>query len=391
MDDKSLSGKRILLLFPHMVFPGGALHYMLKLSELLMKNGAVVGILTLRADNRIFGSAAGAEILSIGGPLTNSVGYWLFFPLWQKKLEDQVRDWRPDILVPQVFPANWWAWLYRKKHPAIHTVWICPEPSAFVHSHDWINALRPFWKKYLARLLRPLLASIDIRLSRYAEKIVVNSRYTASMVERIYHRQADAVAYPGIDLDRFQPCDIAMKQDAFITVAKLTKFKRVDFLLRVFSLLLQRHKQFIYHIVGQGEEEEFLRKLAGQLGIADKVIFHGSLDNRQLAVLLGKAKLFLHGSVAEPFGMAPLEAIACNTPVIAHRSGGPVEFVNDSCGLLLDTLSEKKWCRAIDDFLVRLKTDQDYFSNVAAQARKFSWDMTLAPALQLIAGAASGR
>ena len=239
--------------------------------------------------------------------------------------------------------------------------------------------------------MRPLLASIDIRLSRYAEKIVVNSRYTASMVERIYHRQADAVAYPGIDLDRFQPCDIAMKQDAFITVAKLTKFKRVDFLLRVFSLLLQRHKQFIYHIVGQGEEEEFLRKLAGQLGIADKVIFHGSLDNRQLAVLLGKAKLFLHGSVAEPFGMAPLEAIACNTPVIAHRSGGPVEFVNDSCGLLLDTLSEKKWCRAIDDFLVRLKTDQDYFSNVAAQARKFSWDMTLAPALQLIAGAASGR
>lgn len=389
MADKTLSGKRVLLLFPHMVLPGGALYYMLKLSELLLKRGAVVGILTLQADTRVYGSDSGAEILSIEGPLTNAVAYWLLFPIWQKKLEGLIRNWRPDILVPQVFPANWWAWLYRKKHPVPRTVWICPEPSAFIHSPEWINALRPLWKKYLARTLRPMLASIDLRLNRFADKIVANSRYTASMVERIYHRQADAIAYPGIDLDRFRPDDAVMKQDALITVAKLSRFKRVDFLLRVFSLLLHRHKHLIYHIVGQGEEEEFLRRLAGQLGIADKVIFHGSLDNRQMVVLLRKAKLFLHGSVSEPFGMAPLEAIACNTPVIAHRSGGPPEFINDACGRLLDSLSDKDWCRAIDDYLVMLEADPDYFSKVSEQARKFTWETTLDPALKLIAGEAS--
>jgi len=379
-----LGGKRVLMLFPHMVTPGGALNYMLKLSELLVLKGATLGILTLQADMEKYGSIKGVEILRIDGPLTSEIVYWLFFPFWQKKIRRKILDWQPDVLVPHVFPANWWAWLHKKRESAIPVVWICPEPSAFIHSQDWIEALKPFWKKYMARAMKPVLAFADIKLSRFSDKIVVNSKYTAGMLEKVYHRKADAVAYPGIDLIEFHPENSIEKQEIIVTVAKLSKFKRIDFLLQVFSRLLKRYPQLVYHIVGQGEEEKSLKKLAAELHISDKVIFHGITDNQHLAALHQRALLFLHGSIAEPFGMAPLEAIACNTPVIAHSSGGPLEFVNDSCGRLIDSLSKEKWCEEIDNFLSRLKANPEYFRGIEENARKFSWDSTLAPALLLI-------
>jgi D-inositol-3-phosphate glycosyltransferase len=67
-------------------------------------------------------------------------------------------------------------------------------------------------------------------------------------------------------------------------------------------------------------------------------VFHGAASDADLRELYQRSRLFLHGSVDEPFGMAPLEAIACGTPVVAHRSGGPAEFVTAECGRLVDSL-----------------------------------------------------
>src|SRR4051812_3225806 len=105
--------RRILLLLPHLVTPGGALTYTLKLAEELLSRGASVGIVTLRADEQKMTLPAGVELLSADGPLTSSLRYWLLFPLWQRRLEKLIRQWEPDCLVPQVFPANWWGWLYK--------------------------------------------------------------------------------------------------------------------------------------------------------------------------------------------------------------------------------------------------------------------------------------
>ncbi len=122
MNDKGqkLRGKRVLLLHPHMVLPGGALNYMLKLGEQLRAQGATVGILTLQVDRQKYGDIDGVELLVIKGPLTSALSYWLLFPYWQMKINRQIREWQPEVLVPQVFPANWWAWLYKrtgKAHP----------------------------------------------------------------------------------------------------------------------------------------------------------------------------------------------------------------------------------------------------------------------------------
>jgi glycosyltransferase involved in cell wall biosynthesis len=349
----------------------------------LAERGATVGILTMRADLDRFPPPEGVEVIQLHGPLTSSLAYWGALPLWQNRIDDALAAWRPDVLIPQVFPANWWGWLHRRRHPRVGLIWVCHEPSAFIHSRPWINALVPFWKRWLARLLRPLLAAADIRLSRHTDRLVANSAHTAAMARTVYGRDADAIVYPGIDQTIFRPVS-GEGRAGIITVARLTRFKRVDFLLRVFALVSASHPDLTFTIVGQGEDENALRALAAELGVGSRVLFPGSVDTGTLARLYRRSRLFLHGSVDEPFGMAPLEAIASGTPVVAHNSGGPMEIVDDTCGRLLDSLSMERWSEEIDAYLGMLQNNADYVAKVSDRASRFGWEKTLEPIVTVI-------
>lgn len=367
----TISAKRILILFPHMIVPGGALSYTLKLAELLAQQGATVGILTMRHDPDRFPPPHGVEIIEVDGPLTSSLRYWCLFPFWQSRINAMIDRWQPDLLIPQVFPSNWWGWLHRRRH-VVPLLWICHEPSAFIHSQGWIRALKPWWKSLLAQCLRPLLSRLDRSLVRYSDSIVANSRFTAQEVERIYGIRPAAVAYPPVDTAFFTPED-GVREEAIVTVAALSKFKRVDFLLRVFARVVQSNPRLVYHIVGTGDEEARLKGLADSLGIRGAVVFHGSLPTDKLRERYQRSLLFLHGGINEPFGIAPLEAIACGTPVVAHNSGGPMEYVSDSCGRLVNGTSEEEWAETVTLFLRQLETTPEYFRTVPKNARSFSW------------------
>jgi glycosyltransferase involved in cell wall biosynthesis len=384
-EGRLLGDARILLLFPHMVSPGGALGYTLRLAEQLLGCGATVAILTLRAEKNAFELPRGLEVITLDGPLTSSLGYWLLYPRWQQKIDQAVSLWRPDVLVPQVFPSNWWGWLAKKKHPGIKLAWVCHEPSAFIHSMAWIMALQPRWKSLLARALRPFLKRLDVALARYSDRILANSRFTAGEAERVYGLIPDGIAYPGIDFAAFSAGE-GPKDPALITVGKLTRFKRIDFLLEVFKEVLKVHPDLIYHIVGTGPEETVLREVARRLGIDSRVVFHGAVTDSALFEMYRQSLLFLHGSMDEPFGMAPLEAIACGTPVVAHRSGGPAEFVTEECGRLVDSREMPDWGREIADYLDVLRGSRGNPARVRECAKRFDWAVSLQPAVEAIVG-----
>jgi glycosyltransferase involved in cell wall biosynthesis len=385
MDDMlSIEKARILLLFPHMITAGGACHYALRLAEQLRGRGATVAILTLRVDQGVWSVPTGIQLIPLDGPLTSSLGYWLLFPLWQGRINRAIAAWRPDVIVPQVFPANWWGWLYKRNHSGVKLAWVCQEPSAFIHSMAWIRALRPRWKSLLARSLRPYLAAKDVSLARHCDRIIANSRFTGSELERVYGVVPDVIAYPGVDFPDL-PVEKRQKERSIITVARLTKFKRIDFLLEVFRRVLKVHPDLTYHIVGTGEEEIFLRELAKRLGLVSRVVFHGAADGSTLTDLYRRTSMFLHGSVGEPFGMAPLEAIACGTPVVAHKSGGPMEFVSEDCGRLIASLRVEDWEEEINEYLEFLFAHPDFPDRVRECARRFDWPLSLRPAVELIA------
>ena len=382
-----MTGILVLILFPHITMPGGALNYARKLAEELRTSGATVGILTLQADQTRFPAIPGVETMSLGGPLTSSLWYWLLLPLWQRRINKSILAWQPDVIVPQVFPANWWGWLYKRSYPATRLVWICQEPSAFIHSRQWIEALTPWWKRVIARVLQPLLSRIDIQLAQQCDAAIANSIYTAGTLEQTYGFPAAGIAMPGLDLSAFSACSEPRSRE-IITVARLTKFKRVDFLLDVFAELLKFYPELRYNIVGTGEEERALHEKADQLGIQSRVQFHGAVSDETLAELNRRSCLFLHGARNEPFGMAPLEAIASGTPVVAHRSGGIQEFVSDQSGRLIDSSDPIEWGKLCAGYLDLISKQPGFHTDVCASARQFGWSETLKPALKIIAGVA---
>ncbi len=252
-------------------------------------------------------------------------------------------------------------------------LWVCQEPSAFVHSQRWINALEPVWKSWMARILRPFLANVDKRLADYGNAVVANSRFTAEQIKSVYGMEVAGIAYPGVDMEEFPPCN-EPKQHLLLTVSHLSGFKRIDFLLEVFARIIQKNSDLRFAIVGDGEKMDDLKRLSRKLGITEHVDFCGRLSREELVHMYSRACLYLHGSIREPFGMAPLEALAGGCPVVAHASGGPKEIVTQGTGRLLDTLRPEAWVKAINDLLSA--TNSQTPAMCRQRAADFSWEAT---------------
>lgn len=364
----------MMMLFPHMVVPGGALNYTLRLSEQLSRSGAVVSILTLCHDVESIDTPDSVKVIAHPcGPVTSSISFWLLYPMWQKWLNGEISRWRPDILVLHVFPSNWWGWLAKRTMPEIPVLWVCHEPSAFIHSQKWIHALKPVWKSWVARILRPFLVYADKWLAGYGDVVVANSRFTAEQVRSVYGREVAGIAYPGVDAEEFSRCN-EPKQRLLLTVSHLSGFKRIDFLLEVFARVIQRNPDLRFAIVGDGEKMADLKRLAGELCITEYVDFCGRQSREELMDTYSRACLYLHGSIGEPFGMTALEALASGCPVVAHASGGPKEIVTQGTGRLLDTFNHGEWVEAIFDLI---STADSQTSEVCRQrAADFSWEAT---------------
>jgi glycosyltransferase involved in cell wall biosynthesis len=79
-----------------------------------------------------------------------------------------------------------------------------------------------------------------------------------------------------------------------------------------------------------------------------------------------------------------LEAIASGTPVVAHRSGGIQEFINERCGRLIDSSDPLEWATVCTGYLDLIVSQADFHAAVRACAWHFDWHETLKPALDII-------
>jgi glycosyltransferase involved in cell wall biosynthesis len=122
-------------------------------------------------------------------------------------------------------------------------------------------------------------------------------------------------------------------------------------------------EQAVLEIVGSWDDEAYVARLrdrAEALGLGERIRWRGLVPRSELAARIGEADVFLFPVVwDEPFGMAPLEAMACGTPVVATATGGSAEFLIDGVNCLrvpIDdprAIAEKVRSLAADDHLRR--------------------------------------
>jgi glycosyltransferase involved in cell wall biosynthesis len=145
---------------------------------------------------------------------------------------------------------------------------------------------------------------------------IADSRYVAKQVRQLYKQDCD-VLYPPVDVDRFTLEE--KKDDHYVTASRLVPYKKIDLVVKAFARMPDRKLV----VVGDGPERERVEQAAeGHSNI--RVVGYQSDDS--LRRYIAKARAFVFAAI-EDFGIAPLEAQACGTPVIALAKGGSLETV----------------------------------------------------------------
>lgn len=264
----------------------------------------------------------------------------------------------------------------------VPSIYYCQEPLRLLYE---TMPLRPyddenFPRRQLLNKIDPLpglyhkvLKRIDRQNTRQADKVLVNSKFMETSVNRIYQVKAQ-VSYHGVDTDWFQPC-AEEKQQMVLSVGSLTPLKGFDFLIRAMAHLpaSQRPELVIASNFQNLPEKEYLEHLAAQHHMRLKLL--NNISDTDLVRLYNQAKVVAYAPVREPFGLVPLEAMACGTPVVAIREGGIQETVIDGqTGILVDRHPEQ-FGRAIQTLIQDEALATTYGSNGRAYVlQNWTWD-----------------
>lgn len=182
-----------------------------------------------------------------------------------------------------------------------------------------------------SRLLRPVLRALgrwDAATAGRVDRYVAISQHVASRIRRYYNREA-GVIYPPVDTGFFSPDDTVATENFLLIVSALVPYKRIDVAIEA-----SRLSGTPLRIIGDGPERAALASLASRPGSDVQLL--GSVSNDVVRDLYRRAAAaMLPGE--EDFGIAPVEAQACGTPVIALARGGALETVVDGVtGVLVD-------------------------------------------------------
>lgn len=187
------------------------------------------------------------------------------------------------------------------------------------------------------------------RLLGQCAGIVANSAWTAetawTLCETLGIDAADRIAAIdlGTDPAQFRPENDrgALRESlgwkglyVALTVARLVPHKGQDIALRAMAAVLREHPTLRYLVVGDGPNEAALRRLASDLGIADRVAFAGAMSDEDVAEAYATSDVYIglsrqDGKAIEGFGISFIEASASGIPVIAGDSGGVRSAVRD--------------------------------------------------------------
>lgn len=198
----------------------------------------------------------------------------------------------------------------------------------------------------------------DYRTANGVDHFVANSKFIARRIKKVYGRDADVI-YPPVDIDNFSLCD--NKDDYYFTASRMVPYKRMDLIVEAFSKMPD--KKLI--VIGDGSEMSKVKSKATK-----NVEILGYQSNKVMQEHMCKAKAFVFAA-EEDFGITPVEAQACGTPVIAYGKGGALETVKNN---LTGMFFEKQDIASIIDAVNLFESKQESFSfqECRSNAERFS-------------------
>lgn len=215
-------------------------------------------------------------------------------------------------------------------------------------------------KGLVARMILKRMRIWDMRTAPGVDHFIACSAYIARRIRKIYRRDA-VVIYPNVAVEDF-PIGKAPHEDFYFTSSRMVPYKKIQLIVEAFARMPNRR----LIVIGDGPQFKRVKALAGS-----NVTLLGYQPLPVLRSHLQRAKAFIFAA-EEDFGVAPLEAEACGTPVLAFAKGGALETVIDGVtGLHFHEQSAEAICDAVERFE---KLPQGFFDPAVlrAHAENFS-------------------
>ncbi|SUB83274.1 GDP-mannose-dependent alpha-(1-6)-phosphatidylinositol monomannoside mannosyltransferase [Pragia fontium] len=197
-------------------------------------------------------------------------------------------------------------------------------------------------KGALAKWLLHKIRIWDSRTANGVDHFIANSHFIARRIKKVYGRHADVI-YPPVAVDDFELFE--KKEDYYFTASRMVPYKRMDLIVEAFSLMPD--KRLV--VIGDGPEFQKIKRKAGP-----NVELLGYQSFSTLKHYMQRAQAFIFAA-EEDFGITPVEAQACGTPVIAFGKGGVLETViplgiDNSTGLFFNEQTVSSLVESVNIF-----------------------------------------
>ncbi|MCD1430067.1 glycosyltransferase family 4 protein [Klebsiella pneumoniae] len=169
-------------------------------------------------------------------------------------------------------------------------------------------------KGFLAKWFLHKIRLWDVRTSNGVDHFIANSHFISRRIKKVYGRSSDVI-YPPVDVESFNLMED--KDNYYLTASRLVPYKRVDLIVEAFGHMPE--KKLL--VIGDGPEMEKIKAKAKA-----NVVILGYQSNEAMIEYMQRAKAFVFAA-EEDFGITPVEAQSCGTPVIAFGKGGALETV----------------------------------------------------------------
>ena len=265
-----------------------------------------------------------------------------------------------------------------------------------IHCHDWMTfgaGIKAKAKKNKPLILHVHATELDRtgghQVNQYvydleregmhkADKLIAVSNLTKNKIITNYGLLSEKiiVVHNAVDLSQSfhkENFEIKKTDKVVLFLGRITLQKGPDYFIYAAKRVLEHNKNVKFIIAGSGDMEPFVIEKAAELGIADKVLFAGFLNQNDVERAYKMADIYVMPSVSEPFGIAALEAMKNKAPVIVSKQSGVCEVINHCLKVDfwdINEMSNKILALLKYDSLHETLKDNAYF-----EVKKFSWDI----------------
>lgn len=260
-----------------------------------------------------------------------------------------------------------------------------------IHAHDWLTFPAGL---AVARLSgRPLVVqvhstefdrsgehvnqpvyNIERRGMRGAVRIIAVSELTKRICTSRYGISPDKidVVYNGVDFEPTNIRPIETKDKIVLFFGRITMQKGPEYFLQAAKRVLDLVDDVKFVVAGSGDLAAMMIEMAADMGIGHKVLFTGFLRGRDISRVFALADLYVMPSVSEPFGIAPLEAMSHDVPVLISKSSGVSEVLSHA--LKVDFWDVEEMANKIVAVLRHAPLRKALRDNGKFEVRSLTWD-----------------